>query len=34
MHEDSVRLCLREYADDASASPLTVNVNIALCLGA
>lgn len=31
MHEDSVRLCVGEGED--SASPLTINVNMALALG-
>jgi hypothetical protein len=31
MHEDSVRLCVSE--GDDSASPLTINVNMALALG-
>ena len=31
MHEDSVRLCVGE--GDDSASPLTINVNMALALG-
>jgi hypothetical protein len=31
MHEDSVRLCVGEPED--VASPLTINVNLALALG-